>query len=242
MEKANFKDVSVLVLPGAMSGDIIRMFARHGAVMAKELEETDLLVFSGGSDVNPALYGERPHRTTTWDTKRDEFEKGMFEKALALGIPMTGICRGSQFLNVMNGGKLWQDVDGHCNYHSITDIHTGKTLIASSTHHQMMRINGSMNVIAVATEQVSKRFEADSLAVNITKNSNRSAEIEIEACSYEDTKCFLCQGHPEMGPSEFTDWYMKWLEVKMMRWSGASNTPEQLPHIPIRALTEEEKS
>src|SRR5258708_5997364 len=65
----------------------------------------DLILFAGGTDVNPKLYGEKQG---TWtgrsDFQRDAFEQTVFE--MYPDNPKLGICRGSQFVNVMNGGKL----------------------------------------------------------------------------------------------------------------------------------------
>lgn len=238
-KRPNFKDVSILVLPGAGYGDIVRMFAMHGAVMAKDITDADLVVFAGGADVNPVLYGEKPAGTSSWDNARDKFEAGIFEKALALDIPMFGICRGSQFLNIMNKGKMWQDVGNHCGNHLITDLYSGKSIMASSTHHQMARVNANMNIIAIATDQVSKHFKAQDLDVRLTQNSNRTNEIELEAYTYEDTKCLCIQGHPEWGPPEFQHWALTWLETKMSRWSGHTKGPDP---VPVRVLTEEERA
>lgn len=55
----------------------------------------DLVVFTGGTDVNPELYEEKRIRTTGRpDTKRDKFEEQVFAQAKFLNIPMFGICRG----------------------------------------------------------------------------------------------------------------------------------------------------
>lgn len=80
----------------------------------KSLEGLDGLLLSGGSDVNPALYGEEPHPATDQpDDSRDRMEAGLLRQALDSDIPVLAICRGMQLFNVVHGGTLVQHVDSH---------------------------------------------------------------------------------------------------------------------------------
>lgn len=100
-------------------------------------KSVDLLIFTGGEDVNPYLYGETPHAKTHFNPERDAQEAQVWRMAKERGIPCLGICRGSQFLNVMNKGRLVQHVTNHTTDH---DMRTscGHTIHVTSTHHQMM--------------------------------------------------------------------------------------------------------
>ncbi|GLW71913.1 gamma-glutamyl-gamma-aminobutyrate hydrolase [Kitasatospora phosalacinea] len=78
----------------------------HAAAVVARL---DGLVIAGGEDVDPALYGERPHpRTVATAAARDLWEAALIRAALAAGTPLLGICRGMQLLNVVCGGSLVQ--------------------------------------------------------------------------------------------------------------------------------------
>ncbi|MCT7659396.1 gamma-glutamyl-gamma-aminobutyrate hydrolase family protein [Mycobacterium deserti] len=84
------------------------------------LDGIDGLVVTGGRDVDPATYGQVRHATTdepVQDSRmRDAFEFELVRKALQRGMPVLGICRGAQVLNVALGGTLHQhlpDVLGH---------------------------------------------------------------------------------------------------------------------------------
>jgi gamma-glutamyl-gamma-aminobutyrate hydrolase PuuD len=81
------------------------------------LDALDALIFSGGPDLDPDLYGETPHAETNGIvTERDRAELTLLEAALARDLPLLAICRGSQILNVARGGDLVQhlpDVVGH---------------------------------------------------------------------------------------------------------------------------------
>jgi putative glutamine amidotransferase len=71
------------------------------------VERLDGLVLAGGEDVDPRRYGGVPTEfATVLDPGRDAFEVALFEAALAKGIPVLGICRGCQLINVARGGTL----------------------------------------------------------------------------------------------------------------------------------------
>ena len=72
----------------------------------------DGVVFSGGEDVEPKRFGEEtvPGKDVSVSMGRDRFEFNFFEKVFQRGIPILGICRGHQFINVALGGTLYQDL------------------------------------------------------------------------------------------------------------------------------------
>ena len=76
---------------------------------AQALELVDGLLLTGGADIDPASYGE-PRHPETVDTvpERDEFEIALTRGAIELHLPLLGICRGMQLLNVALGGTLLQ--------------------------------------------------------------------------------------------------------------------------------------
>jgi putative glutamine amidotransferase len=73
------------------------------------LDRVDALILAGGADIDPAGYGAEPHPETkgTWPD-RDAFELALARRALARDMPVLGICRGMQLLNVALGGTLVQ--------------------------------------------------------------------------------------------------------------------------------------
>jgi len=84
------------------------------------LQGLDGLIITGGADINPARYGqERGPHTQDSEDLRDALEDTLLGAARALGMPILGICRGAQMLNVHLGGTLHQhlpDVVGHDRY------------------------------------------------------------------------------------------------------------------------------
>jgi putative glutamine amidotransferase len=111
------------------------------------------LVLTGGSDIDPRFYGETPHpRLGPTVVERDEFELALTREALQRGMPILGICRGMQILNVAMAGALRQDVAGEgiahgtggprAAYHEIEitdpelERRTGRRPRVNSLHHQ----------------------------------------------------------------------------------------------------------
>ena len=99
--------IALLLPPDPRAGDVPERF----------LDRVDALIVSGGADVDPASYGAEPHAETrgTWPD-RDAFEVALVRAAIERELPVLGVCRGMQILNVACGGTLVQhlpDVVGH---------------------------------------------------------------------------------------------------------------------------------
>ncbi len=123
----------------------------------------DGLMLTGGEDVNPLVYGGEPRpELGDTDLERDRFELALVSAAESRGIPIFGICRGLQIMNVYRGGSLYQDLVaetgttiGHApfhlpmesRHHSIqitegTRLHTifrQPELVVNSFHHQAVK-------------------------------------------------------------------------------------------------------
>lgn len=183
---------------------VVQMFenAKH-TVVEYATDDHDLVVFTGGADVNPVLYGERPLPGVQISPARDRQDVQAW-KFTDPKKPKVGICRGSQFGNVMCGGRLWQDVDGHANGkgHMVKDL--GKKngyLPVSSTHHQMSRLAKGARLLAVAKEARMYDAEGDQVTFDqydlgrITDKMNQW--YDVEAFYYENFNFLGVQFHPE---------------------------------------------
>ncbi|MCB1844940.1 MAG: gamma-glutamyl-gamma-aminobutyrate hydrolase family protein, partial [Halioglobus sp.] len=94
---------SALFLVGARA---VRITVRHPLAP----EQLDALIVSGGHDIHPGLYGSQELPDKEYDLARDELEQRCIRLALDQRLPLMGICRGYQLINVVLGGTLFLDI------------------------------------------------------------------------------------------------------------------------------------
>jgi putative glutamine amidotransferase len=97
-------------------------------IAERVLDGLDGLLITGGKDVDPAAYGQQPHSSTDQPgLQRDAWEFALLDAALKRDLPVLGICRGAQVLNVALGGTLHQhlpDVIGHSGHRAGNAVFT----------------------------------------------------------------------------------------------------------------------
>ena len=83
------------------------------------LDILDALILAGGSDIDPGSYGAQPHPETRGTRpERDRFEIGLGTRALERDMPVLGICRGMEMLNVIQGGTVIQHLGSELHRHT----------------------------------------------------------------------------------------------------------------------------
>lgn len=174
-----------------------KMFRQHGWGIVGTVEAADLVQFTGGEDVTPSLYGQAAHARTCNNPIRDRQEARVFKLARKLDKPMAGICRGGQFLNVMSGGSMWQDVNKHTTPHEAKDTRTGQLVVVTSTHHQMM-IPGEAGEVILDCKISTFKVGCKNVPTHIVlANTDSQDERDIEAVYYRKFNTFCFQPHPE---------------------------------------------
>lgn len=171
MNPAGQAEPEIAVRKNALYVDAV---VRHGAAAialdptspaserAAAFATMDGLLLSGGADIEPSRYGAASVGPFAVEPDRDELEAAAFAAADARGIPVLGICRGLQAMNVFSGGSLLQHVDGHVGHgwgHGPPLTHplrlvpgtrlarilspsgvAGSVLTVNSYHHQAVRL------------------------------------------------------------------------------------------------------
>lgn len=166
-------------------------------VLTDNLDEADIVIFTGGEDVTPSLYGCEKHHTTWSNLDRDLKEKEIFEKIRPDQFCI-GICRGSQLLCCLNGGLLIQDVTNHAirHTHEIYKANGRGVYEITSTHHQMQypfNLNVEDYKVLYYADFRSGYYAGDKIP--------RTIPCEPEIVLYQKEgkpKCLAIQGHPEM--------------------------------------------
>ncbi|MFE1947929.1 gamma-glutamyl-gamma-aminobutyrate hydrolase family protein [Streptomyces massasporeus] len=158
---------------------------------AEAVARLDGLVIAGGPDVEPVRYGaEREPRTGPPAPERDAWELALIEAALAARVPLLGICRGMQLLNVALGGTLVQHIDGHA---EAVGVFGG---------HGVKPVPGSLYAGVVPEETFVPTYHhqaVDRLGEGLVPSAY-AADGTVEAVELPSADWVLgVQWHPEMG-------------------------------------------
>jgi putative glutamine amidotransferase len=168
------------------------------------LEGLDGLLLSGGSDLNPCYYGERPiPKLDVTIPERDAFEMALLRLALRRRVPVFGICRGMQVMNVALGGTLYQDLPSQLG----SDVlkHQQDTLNWQPTHEVEVHEDSWVGRIIGACAKVNSYHHqgVKDLAAGLIASA-RSSDGVVEALESRDfSERWLVgvQWHPEKMPN-----------------------------------------
>lgn len=116
-----------------------QLYLADSTKMNEQVKDCKLVIFTGGSDINPAKYNEKDSNSSWYDSERDEMEYELLSMALSYNKPILGSCRGVQLINVFFGGTLYQHIDWR---HSQAPFQWQSNILESlfprtnSLHHQ----------------------------------------------------------------------------------------------------------
>ena len=162
---------------------------------------------SGGADIDPKRYGAEPEpELQSIEPARDEFELKILEQVYEYELPIAGICRGLQILNVHAGGSLYQDVPPHSVRDKapstrVHDITTEKGSILEKLYGEKLEVN-SLHHQSIKT--LGRHFSA----------SATSNDGIVEGIEHSQLPIVAVQWHPEMLDTRDSDPIFKWLVSK----------------------------
>jgi putative glutamine amidotransferase len=164
------------------------------------LDRLDGLLLTGGTDINPLYYGETPTSSLgKTEEERDAFELELANRALARDMPIFGICRGLQLLNVAMGGSLHQDLQqslGQDVFHAHIQFRKWQAT------HEIALEEGSRLHQIVGTDRIAvNSFHHQAIhrlgnGLMVTARADDGVVEAVEATSH--TAVFAVQWHPEM--------------------------------------------
>jgi putative glutamine amidotransferase len=166
-------------------------------------DRLDGVLLTGGTDLDASRYGADPHvEMLSTEPARDDFELALFGTALDRGVPVLGICRGIQVINVHQGGTLHQHVPSHSRF----------DLAVSTTTHSVMLHDGSQ-----LRRLFGETLDVNSLHHQSVADVGRDIEVTataddggIEGLEMGDA-VLAVQWHPEMMSTRCTDPLFRWL-------------------------------
>ena len=168
------------------------------------LPHLDGIVLTGGADVDPGRYGHEPVTDAfPPEPLRDDDEFTVLDAALANDLPVAGICRGLQLMNVHAGGTLDQDVPSHAGFAqpATTEWHG----VAFEAESILAGIYGENRQVNSLHHQTVDRL-GDGLRI-----SARSDDGSVEGIEYTSRPLVAVQWHPEMLPTRAADPLFAWL-------------------------------
>jgi putative glutamine amidotransferase len=168
------------------------------------IKDYDGVLFAGGKDINPKYYQEavKYPGLAQIDEKRDAFEFELFDRAHHRGLPILGICRGIQMINVKFGGTLYQDLNEELNSETwVEHERTQSESRAGPTHDVTLtdpesRLRETFEGSCLVNSRHHQAIKRLGRGLKVTA---RSADGVVEAVEAADTYPFLVavQWHPE---------------------------------------------
>lgn len=172
------------------------VYLQQDSDAAAVVAHLDALIVAGGDDVDPERYGkETDALSTPVDTARDAFEIALITAAIARGIPVLGICRGHQLLNVVRGGSLIQDLPT-AGFHE----HGGTTAARNELVHDVHFTPGSTLASVYGEHRRVNSFHhqaVDQLGAGVTVTA-MGADGVIEGIELAGGHVLGVQWHPEV--------------------------------------------
>ncbi|MFQ5604110.1 MAG: gamma-glutamyl-gamma-aminobutyrate hydrolase family protein [bacterium] len=162
------------------------------------VEMVDGLIFAGGGDLAPELYGGQPHHSVSRvDQQRDDFELELARQVLQQPRPVLGICRGFQLLNVATGGDLLAhvpDVFGSEIAHRTEDGESTEHVVQIAPDSRLAKVISQPEITVV-----SKHHQAAGNIPDVWKIAAKSQDGVVEAMEHAEHRWMIAVlWHPEL--------------------------------------------
>jgi acyl-CoA reductase-like NAD-dependent aldehyde dehydrogenase/gamma-glutamyl-gamma-aminobutyrate hydrolase PuuD len=200
--KTNFQNYWNWFTPGDLKDDIELIELNFEKNNSEDIYQCDGFVLTGGVDTHPSFYNGKTvynNSPSSFQIERDYFEEKIYRYSQFNKLPVLGICRGMQLINVLEGGKLIQDLDNGNERHRKEESDKIHSIVAE-TSSLLHKVSGSLTgrVNSAHHQAIDPASLGDNLMVNAYDDDD---EKIIEGLEFKDKtgKAFmLCvQWHPE---------------------------------------------
>jgi putative glutamine amidotransferase len=167
--------------------------------VAAAVDRLDGLLLTGGGDIDPGRYGAQPHpRTGRVSTPRDAAELEQLDAAMAAGLPVLGVCRGLQLVNVARGGTLCQSLPNDAGHTPVPGTFGSHPVrVAPGTRLAgILGADGDRADVPTAHHQAVDRLGEGLVATAWAEDGVIEA---VEPTAADDSFLLAVQWHPEAG-------------------------------------------
>lgn len=179
------------------------------------LDRLDGLLLSGGDDIDPTAYGQEPHPALGAPSRRrDAHERTLFDAALGADLPVLGVCRGAQLVNVHLGGTLHQHVPAHTD--ASLPIDQAFHRVAFTADSVGRSVYGAEIDVNSLHHQGIDRLADGLVASGVTVGGPDDGLVE--AVELPGKPVLAVQWHPEM--TGRVDPAMQWLVATALSWNS----------------------
>ncbi|HEY1872625.1 MAG TPA: aldehyde dehydrogenase family protein, partial [Chitinophagaceae bacterium] len=184
-----------------LKGDVELLELNFEKNNSEDIYQCDGFILTGGVDTHPSFYNGKTdynNSPSVFQVERDLFEEKIYRYSQLHKLPVLGICRGMQLINVLEGGKLIQDLDNGNERHRKEDADKIHSIIAED-HSLLHKVSGSLSGSVNSAHH--QAIDPDGIGDNLIVNAYDDDEKIIEGLEFKNKKdkaFMLCvQWHPE---------------------------------------------
>src|SRR5690349_8602202 len=200
--KTNFQNYWDWFTPRDLGGDLELIELNFEKNNSEDIYRCDGFVLTGGVDTHPSFYnGETVYnnKPSAFQIERDHFEEKIYRYSQLNKLPVLGICRGMQLINVLEGGELIQDLDdGNARHKKEASDKEHKIIVEQNTLLQKIAGSVSGHVNSAHHQAIDPTAIGNNLIANAYDDDDEKIIEGLEFKNKNDKAFMLCvQWHPE---------------------------------------------
>src|SRR4051812_40719078 len=186
LTKTNFQNYWDWLTPGQLENNIELIELNFERNNPEDIYQCDGFVLTGGVDTHPSLYNGKTvynNSPSAFQVERDVFEEKICRYSQLNKVPVLGICRGMQLINVLEGGKLIQDLDNGNERHRKEESDKVHSIIAED-NSLLHNVSGSLTGRVNSAHH--QAIDPDGIGDNLMPNAYDDDEKIIEGLEFKN--------------------------------------------------------